>query len=122
MPLAALIDWLKIRHAAIKALEADALKALHEQGDEGKYRALMQQRAQAIADLGEDSKPLTADLPGQERALAVSSLSRFSRGAQNALSIGSVFYMSALLYPDEYNEGEPDNLERLISELGAMSR
>jgi hypothetical protein len=41
----------------------------------------------------------------------------FSKNAQTALRLDSVFYMSALLYPGDHQKGEPDNLEKLIASL-----
>jgi hypothetical protein len=46
-------------------------------------------------------------------------LRRFARSAGTALSLNSVFYMSALLYPEDYCEGEPNDLEAFLEELRA---
>jgi hypothetical protein len=112
-----LITWLKDRHAALKSLEADAEQALQDKHDEQEYRDLMRKRAEGVAALEQDSAVLVEALPEPSRSVAQQALARFSAGGRNALSIGSVFYMSALLYPDEYQQGDPDNLELLIAEL-----
>ena len=114
---AVLADWLRKRHASIKDCEVKAWKALHEDKDEKAYRALMAERTDRIASLDEESAELTAVLPEDKREPIETALRRFARGARNAQRLESVFYMSALLYPDEHREGEPDNLERLLQEL-----
>ena len=50
-------------------------------------------------------------------AAAGERLNGFSLNASNSLRIGSVFYMSALLYPDEHKPGAPNNLEFLPAEV-----
>ncbi len=44
-------------------------------------------------------------------------LERFAQNASQALAIGSVFYMYALLYPDNHVKGEPNDLELLAEEI-----
>jgi len=44
-------------------------------------------------------------------------LEQFSMSAGAALRIGSVFFMTALLYPEDHKPGEPNDLETYISEL-----
>lgn len=44
-------------------------------------------------------------------------LARFTASAENALALDSVFYMSALLFPDEYRDGEPNDLELFRDEI-----
>lgn len=116
--LKALTDWLRERHARLQSLEKEAKSVLYESKDENAYRALMRQRAEAVSELRAGCETLLAALPDKELQAAVDQdLARFSAGGKNALKIGSVFYMSALLYPDDHIEGEPDNLERLINSL-----
>lgn len=116
--LKALIDCLREQHASIKTLEEKAGKAIYEEKDEAAYRALMQERAERVAGLHAACEPLLAALPDNEMRDGVEDdLQRFAAGGKNALRIGSVFYMSALLYPDDHTDGQPDNLERLINSL-----
>ena len=114
---AALAAWLEERHRSLKDCERRALASLYDDGDEAAYRALMAERAKQIAALEADGAPLIAALPDSLRSAATETLAGFSAGARTALRIGSVFYMSALLYPDEHKQGEPDNLQRLIAGL-----
>ena len=64
-----------------------------------------------------DAAPLVNALSGQEKERVREVLSAFSQNARTALHLDSVFYMSALLYPDDHRKGEPDNLEKLIISL-----
>ncbi len=49
--------------------------------------------------------------------LAMQRLERFAENASRALSIGSVFYMYALLYPDNHIKGEPNDLDLLAEAI-----
>lgn len=115
--IAALAAWLRKRHAKIKDCEARAHKSLYEDKDEKAYREHMVEKTGLIASLDEETAELTAALPEDRREGIETALRRFAKGARNAQRLESVFYMSALLYPDEHKEGEPDNMERLLREL-----
>ena len=57
------------------------------------------------------------ELPEQLQDQAGHRLHRFSASARNALRIGSIFYMSALLYPEDHKPGQPDDLQVFIRRL-----
>ena len=118
-PIVALAAWLTEAHRDLKKTENNALVALHENKDEAGYRALMRERAERLAALAAGGKELLQGVPDPLHTDVSLRLSRFSQGARKALELDSVFYMSALLYPDEHKEGEPDNLERLIAGIKA---
>lgn len=116
-PNAALADYLDGKAREVRAMEAEAETVIHGQNDQAGYEALMRRKAQLLADLAADAAPLVSALgPGMHSA-AAERLAGFSRNAQNALRIGSVFYMSALLYPDDHRPGEPNSLELLAAEV-----
>lgn len=115
---AAVIDWLKARHAAIMADEAEALARL-KTGDTEGYTEKMRAKAEAVAALAKDAAPVLAPLPEAAREPILRGLLRFSQSAAMGLKLGSVFYMSALLYPDDHKPGQPDNLALFIEELAA---
>lgn len=106
--------WLRKRHSDIKSRETDAFACLYDEKDEISYRQLMMERAELIATLDVETKELVEALPESIRDDIAATVRRFAEGARNALRIDSVFYMSALLYPDEHKEGEPDNMDILI--------
>ncbi|MBD5626508.1 MAG: hypothetical protein HDQ90_03270 [Desulfovibrio sp.] len=115
---APVIDWLKARHAAIMADEAEALARL-KAGDTKGYNEKMRAKAEAVAALAKDAAPVLAGLPDAVREPILRGLMRFSQSAAMGLKLGSVFYMSALLYPDDHKPGDPDNLALFIEELAA---
>ena len=111
-------DWLQMVCDRIADQETRG-KALIESGDTEGYRALMREKAELLASLDKEGSAHLAALPESLRERARAGLRDFAAGAANALSIDSVFYMSALLYPDEPVPGEPNNLERFRDELKA---
>ena len=115
--IATLVSWLTGVHRDLKKTERDALAALYEDKDEAAYRRLMRERAERLADLDGEGKGLLKGVPEPLYTDVSRALSRFSQGGQRALELDSVFYMSALLYPDDYQAGQPDNLERLIKSV-----
>ena len=111
-PCAALREWLEQRHAAVMAAEGRALAC------EG-----MREKAGLLAAIREDVAPLLAALPAdmdaQERERLRHRLHCFSASANNALRLNSLFYMSALLYPEDHKPGQPDDMQVFIASLSA---
>lgn len=114
---AALTRWLKDQHAAVCACERQALDALHERKDESAYRKGMLDKARMLAALEREAEDLVKALPEEIRDRVRADLSSFSAGARMSITLDSVFYMSALLYPDDHKPGDPDNLQLLIASL-----
>ena len=120
-PAAALADYLDGKVNEIKGIEAQAQAILLGKGDQTGYQALMRQKAELLAALYDDADALVDALPGSKPIEAGARLEEFSGNAANALRIGSVFYMSALLYPDDHKPGEPNNLELFAAEVRAWA-
>jgi hypothetical protein len=118
-PIAALTLWLVKTHCDLKKTESDALAALYENKDEAAYRALMRKRAERLAALDIEGEKLVKDVPEPLHTDVELALGRFAQGGRRALELDSVFYMSALLYPDEHKVGDSDNMERLIAGIKA---
>ena len=97
--LARLVAWLEEMHARVMQAEQAALAVM---GDMPAYTARMQEKARLLASLEEEGEAYLEELPEQLQDQAGHRLHRFSASARNALRIGSIFYMSALLYPEEY--------------------
>jgi hypothetical protein len=114
--LNALAEYLKERHARIMDLETEAMRFL-KSGDTKSYADNMRAKAELLSGIGEEAQDLLAPLPGELRFNLALALDRFASGARNALSLNSVFYMSALLYPDDQKQGIPDNLMACISRI-----
>ncbi|OIO05149.1 MAG: hypothetical protein AUJ49_01780 [Desulfovibrionaceae bacterium CG1_02_65_16] len=130
-PTAALADYLDQKAQAVKDIETRAAAELNggqaggqasgQAGGQAAYQALMRQKAELLAALADDARPLVLTLPEPRAEEADERLGLFSMSAHNSLRIGSVFYMSALLYPDDYKEGQPNTLERFAAEVRAWA-
>ncbi len=109
--------FLQDRARQVRELEAEAARSSTAGATRRCYEAKMSEKAELLADLAEEAgpcwRPRTRPRPGP----CAPGSGIFSANAARSLDIGSVFYMSALLYPDDHREGEPNNLERLISEV-----
>lgn len=116
-----LLIWLRTKQGEIADLAQQARHEL-EQDNKDQYLALLRDRAELIADLAEQAEKFYQDVPDPVRNKAAKALHRFSRGAQFSLELDSPFYMSALLYPDQHQAGEPDNLELFIEDLAKLGR
>ncbi|MDR1857653.1 MAG: hypothetical protein LBR22_10975 [Desulfovibrio sp.] len=115
-PIEAVAQWLDGYHAKVMAEEAQAL-ALLEQGDRDGHARHMRAKATLLADIDKAAKPVLEPLPGERRFKTAHRLVRFSESARTALKLGSIFYMSALLYPADHKKGEPDDLAVFIETL-----
>lgn len=115
---AAMLDWLEKRHAAIMDCEKEAY-AFMDAGDIDAYRSKMREKAENLSAIARDAEKMLAALPPELGNGLADRLAAFAGGASNALGLNSVFYMSALLYPDIRKPGEPDNLMRCITEFRA---
>ena len=117
-PLTLFYSWLEERAQEVRRVERQALHELELKNTQG-YRDGMRRKAELLADLPKVSVPLISGLPEDAAQVIRDGLWRFARNAGEALSLDSVFYMAALLYPAEYREGEANDLERFLEELRA---
>ncbi len=111
-----LIPRLKEMAQTVRDIEASADWAL-KQGDKAEYTEKMREKARLLQRLPKTLAPITEDLPDTVREPVEDRLERFSASAANALRLDSVFFMWALLYPEDYREGEPNDLERFVMKL-----
>lgn len=112
-----LADFLEQRAQAVQAIEAEAGAIIHGQGDQAGYGAKMREKAALLAALAADARPLVLALEPRLASLADERLERFSQSAAMSLKVGSPFFMSALLYPDEHKPGEPNDLDLYVAEV-----
>jgi hypothetical protein len=97
----------------IRRLEAEGLDALHALGDKDTHRFNMMEKCELLADLADHAEPyLKGSDPVTERLRV--GLKDFSRRAAKAMDLQSIFFMSSLLYPDDYQDGQPNDLERFL--------
>lgn len=111
-----LIEFLEEKAALVRGLEKEGDAVLETEGQLA-FQAKLEQKAEVLAELGEKAWPLTEKIEGNLGDDITQRLEQFSMSASTALRIGSVFFMTALLYPENHAAGEPNDLEVLISEL-----
>ncbi|NCC24493.1 MAG: hypothetical protein EOM25_04715 [Deltaproteobacteria bacterium] len=102
----------------IRRFEAQAVQALDNE-TEGKsvHDHWLRRKAKLLRDLPERASSLVDALPEKLVDLVMDRLNTFSFNAANSLRIGSPFYMSALLYPDNHRQGQPNDLELLVTDI-----
>lgn len=113
--------WLSERCEFLRNLEEEAARVLQQDKNTDKYKALMCQKAMFLQALPAEAGKLVTALPEAVANEAFERLEQFSANASRALGLDSVFYMSALLYPDNHKKGEPNNLDRLAAEIRALA-
>ena len=113
--------WLSERCEFLQNLETEAERVLQQDKDTDKYKALMCQKAMFLQALPEEAENRLTGLTGNVAEAAAARLERFSRSASQALDLDSVFYMYALLYPDDHQRGEPNDLEKFAAEMTALA-
>lgn len=114
--LAELIEFLEDKAATVRRLEEEGDAVLPREGQLA-FQAKLEEKAELLAALGEKAWPLTNKIDGELGEQITQKLEQFSMSASTALRIGSVFFMTALLYPEEHQVGEPNDLENYITEL-----
>lgn len=112
-----------VRDAAvrIRELEAAASKALHEDGDTAAHRADLTEKCLILEALPEETAEGLAGGEADGTAAFAAGLEDFARRAAMALSLESVFFMGALLYPEDYQEGDPNDLERFLDRFEGVA-
>jgi hypothetical protein len=125
VPKAAL-DLVATAARHIRELEAEALGALHGAGDTAAHREGLTRKCLILEALPEEAAGVLAaakDGPQAPDAADVAAftagLESFAHRAGQALSLESVFFMGALLYPEDYQEGQPNDLERFLDRFEA---
>ena len=100
--------------ARIRELEAEAQRVVDK--DPEAYKDLLKDKCRELKALPERAAPHLEELG--ERGLAIGEeLEDFAGRASMALNVDSVFFMYALLYPEDYKPGEPNDLEVFIKGL-----
>lgn len=115
------VEWLNDRCADITELEAEG-KRQRDAGDARAFCEVMRKKAALLAGIAKEGELHVEALPEKLKGNARSRLARFSASARNALALESVFYMSALLFPDDHHEGDPNDLELFREEIRAQIR
>ncbi len=103
--------------AQIRRIEAEAQRLLLLKNDPRGYKAAMREKCFLLEELPGLAAPELTDVDPGLRGRIGAALAEFARKAGQALSLESVFYMYALLYPEDYQDGQPNDLERFIAEM-----
>lgn len=109
-------DVLEQACASVQHWETQGQQALAANNTDT-YRNCMLEKAKLLASLDSQAQSFISSLPAAQQAPVANRLQAFSANASNALSLNSVFYMSALLYPDDYVQGNPNDLTLFTQEL-----
>ena len=114
--------WEVVRDAAgrIRELEAAAARALHDDNDAPGHRKRMTEKCLVLEGLPEEVEEALAGDDAAGAAALLAGLEDFARRAGMALQLESIFFMGALLYPDDYQDGEPNDLERFLERFAAV--
>lgn len=114
--LAELISFLEDKAATVLRLEKEGDAVLASEGQLA-FQVKLEEKAELLAALSEKSWKLTEAVGGDIGKEIAMRLEQFSMSASAALRIGSVFFMTALLYPEDHQPGEPNDLDNFITEL-----
>jgi hypothetical protein len=101
----------------IRRIEAEAREALYVQDNTEAHRRKLQEKTMLLMELSDLVDPFLEGMAKDIRAEIETGLQSFARRASQALELSSIFYMSALLYPDDYREGSPNDLEVFVDRL-----
>lgn len=101
----------------IRTLEAEAREALYARNDPEAHREKLLEKTMLIIELPDLVDPFYNRTPKDIRAEIEAGVKSFSRRASQALELSSIFYMAALLYPEDYREGDQNDLELFIDRL-----
>ena len=113
--------WLQERCEFLANLEQEAERILQKDKNTEQYRALMRQKAMFLQALPEEAEIYMDVLPDNIANKAGARLDRFAASASRALEIDSVFFMYALLYPEDHQKGLPNDLEAFTAEIAALA-
>lgn len=111
------IEWLQNSIDKINEFESRGRAAV-KADDQAAYIAAMRAKAAVLAALNDEAQPFLDEMD-DDSALdyAERGLETYSYNAGKALELNSVFYMSALLFPENHKPGERHNLEIFRDEM-----
>ena len=111
-----LIEFLEKTSVNVNRLEAEGEALIDTEGQRA-FQVKLEEKAEILAALGEEAWKLTEKVEGEIGTEIARTLEQISMSASAALRIGSVFFMTALLYPENHKPGEQNDLETFIGTL-----
>lgn len=115
-----LADFLEAKAKTVREIEAESKHIIDETGNQEAFNACIRKKAELLAVLYNDTETLANELPDQVRDEISERLEAFSSSAQMSMKVGSVFFMTALLYPEDHVEGEKNDLENYVDYLRGL--
>ncbi|MEZ0575486.1 hypothetical protein [Halodesulfovibrio aestuarii] len=116
-PIEELISVLSEQAKQVEQLENLAETLIQDPQQGQRYRSVLEEKARLLSGLAQLTHPITKKMPTEKASPVKLQLSKFAQSATTSLRIGSPFYMSALLYPQDYQQGQPNDLELFIEQL-----
>jgi hypothetical protein len=101
----------------IRRIEDEAREALFIRDDPETHRQKLEEKTILLMELPELAGPFREGMAKDVRAAFETGLNSFAMRAAQAWELSSIFYMSALLYPEDYREGDRNDLEFFIDRL-----
>ena len=101
----------------IRQVEAQAGEALFSKDEPEAYRQKLREKTMLLMELPEKVEEFLEAMPKDAAAEIKAGVDGFAGRASRAWELSSIFYMSALLYPEDYEEGQMNDLERFIDRL-----
>lgn len=119
-PIGELISVLSEQAKQVEQLESLAATLVQDPQQVQRYRLVLEEKARLLSGLAQLTQPITKKMPDEKASPVKHTLGKFSQSATTSLRIGSPFYMSALLYPQDYQQGQLNDLELFIEQLKEM--
>jgi hypothetical protein len=114
--LSDVITYLEHVAAEVRKIEEQGECVLADQG-QASFQNCLRKKAELLNGLSESTSDLVSRLPEDQAEAVGRRMRRFSKIAGMALRLDSVFFMTALLYPEGHQPDEPNDLEVYIEEL-----
>lgn len=101
--------------AQIHNLEARKKQAVAAENRQ-EYLDCVREKAAVLSKIYDNAKKQDMTAVKNTKEM-LSALQGFSASAKQALAVNSPWFMSELLYPEDYQENAPNNLDKLIQKL-----
>ncbi len=112
-----LISVLQEQAARIRKIEEQAKDTLENKNNVQEYNQEIKKKAEVLSQLPEVAYPMLEHLPREMQSEVKTKLEEFAGNAEQSMQVNSPFFMSMLLYPEDYQEGDNNDLEELIQYL-----
>ena len=103
----------------VRRLEEQAREALFVKDDPETHREKLEEKTMLLMELPELVSPFCEKMGKNAAKEFEKALDSFAMRAERAMELSSLFFMNALLYPEDYKDGEPNDLELFIERLRA---